>query len=62
MAKEEKPFIKMLGFGILGGIGGYILGYLLAYTDIFPPDLQWAKIGLFGGVILGMFGKYLKEE
>lgn len=62
MAKDDKPFIKMLGFGILGGIGGYILGYLLAYIDIFPEELQWAKIGLFGGVMLGMFGKYLKEE
>ena len=62
MAKEDKPFIKMLGFGILGGIGGYILGYLLANTGIFPSGLQWAEIGLFGGVVLGMFGKYLKEE
>ena len=62
MAKDDKPFIKMLGFGILGGIGGYILGYLLANTGIFPIDLQWANIGLFAGVMLGLFGKYLKEE
>jgi hypothetical protein len=56
----KSSIMKKLGGAILFGIGGYVLGYFLGWMGIFPP-LPWEKIGLFVGVLYGMFKDEIEE-
>ena len=46
--------VKLIIYGAVGGIGGFILGSLLEATEVFP-ELAWAEIFLFLGVLFGAF-------
>jgi len=56
----KSTIIKKLAAAVLFGIGGYILGYLLTWIGIFPP-LAWDKLGLFAGVLYGLFQDEIEE-
>ena len=47
--------------GLLGGIAGYIIMFLLANTGIFPGAINWAGIGLFVGLLIGAFYDRLED-
>ena len=59
MANTKPKLGARIALGVLGGLAGYILMYLMAYMDIFP-NLEWARIGLFVGVVFGLFHKELE--
>lgn len=44
-----------LAWGILGGIGGWLLGTILGATDIFSMVPNIPEIGLFLGFMVGAF-------
>ena len=56
----KSTIIKKLAAAVLFGLGGYILGYLLSWIGIFPP-LAWDKLGLFAGVLYGLFKDEIEE-
>jgi len=60
MANAKPKLGARIFLGILGGIVGYILMFLMADMGIFP-SLAWANIGLFLGVIFGAFHTELDD-
>ena len=60
MANTKPKLGVRIALGIFGGIAGYILMFLMADMGIFPT-LAWANIGLFVGVVLGLFHTELED-
>ena len=59
MANTKPKLGARIFLGILGGLVGYILMFLMADMGVFP-SLAWANIGLFVGVIFGAFHSELE--
>jgi len=51
---DKLDLVAVLIWGIVGGVVGYVFGTLLGNMGIFP-ELQWANIFLFLGVLIGAF-------
>jgi len=58
MALKDDSIGMKVFYAIVFGMTGYILGVLLGETEIFP-SLPWESIGLFLGVLVGLFKEKL---